>query len=85
MERQLKGLNRKHHVELAVETPKDSSPDHSSIFGNKSDSNKLFPSLSDSWPSVSPGRYPENEQHVPHMICEIPSFYPCVAVTNELC
>ncbi|EZF33974.1 hypothetical protein H109_03942 [Trichophyton interdigitale MR816] len=59
---------KKHHVELAVETPKDSSPDHASIFGNKSDSNRLFPSLSDSWPSVSPGRYPENEQHVPHMI-----------------
>ncbi|EFR05160.1 cutinase transcription factor 1 beta [Nannizzia gypsea CBS 118893] len=59
---------KKHHIEATPETPKDSPPDHSPIFDSKSNSNRLFPSISDSWPSVSPGRYPENEQHVPHLI-----------------
>ncbi|KAM5469102.1 hypothetical protein MauCBS54593_004454 [Microsporum audouinii] len=59
---------KKHHVEAPAEDSRDSSIDHSFIFANKADSNNPIPSISDQWPSVLPGRYPENEHHVPHMI-----------------
>ncbi|KAK2865033.1 hypothetical protein FQN49_003979 [Arthroderma sp. PD_2] len=59
---------KKHQVEAPSEHSTDSQTDQTFIFGSKSDSNNLFPSISEPWASLSPGRYPENEHHVPHLI-----------------
>ncbi|KAF3484240.1 C6 transcription factor [Arthroderma uncinatum] len=59
---------KKHHIDGPSEHSADSSTDQAFIFGSKSDSSNLFPSISDPWASLSPGRYPENEHHVPHLI-----------------